>query len=279
MYEIKINDRITAVLEYDELCQGPEEFGMLGKIYYLKRSRYRLGTAPVSSDEMDEVCLKIKQGALIGLPIYAYVHSGVALATTPFNCDFDSGLSGFIACTPEDACAWYGNEMANTEILEVLRNEVEEFSKFLAGDVYVIKILVDGEEKDVVGGYYGFDYAVSCAKEMGEEYVKLHEKVVKVVLKTGVGEKEVKLDDASITKLEASVDFAAKVGGFIVMGVGSAEPLPGWRWRVTHRGAELVGAILAYGNNIEIKKFREMLNDMDVEGFEKLEDGTYVELD
>ena len=279
MYEIKINDRITAVLEYDELCQGPEEFGMLGKIYYLKRSRYRLGTTPVSSDEMDEISLKIKQGALIGLPVYAYVHSGVALATTPFSCGFDSGLSGFIACTPEDACAWYGNEMANTEILEVLRNEVEEFSKFLAGDVYVIKILVDGEEKDVVGGYYGFDYAVSCAKEMGEEYVKLHEKVVKVVLKTGVGEKEVKLDDASITKLEASVDFAAKVGGFIVMSVGSAEPLPGWRWRVTHRGAELVGAILAYGNNIEIKKFRKMLYDVDVEGFEKLEDGTYVELD
>ena len=279
MHEIKINDRITAVLEYDELCQGPEEFGMLGKIYYLKRSRYRLGTTPVSSDEMDEISLKIKQGALIGLPVYAYVHSGAALATTPFSCGFDSGLSGFIACTPEDACAWYGNEMANTEILEVLRNEVEEFSKFLAGDVYVIKILVDGEEKDVVGGHYGFDYAVSCAKEIGEEYVKLQEKVVKVVLKTGVGEKEVKLDNASIAKLEASVDFAAKVGGFIVMSVGSAEPLPGWRWRVTHRGAELVGAILAYGNNIETKKFRKMLNDMDVEGFEKWKDGTYVELD
>ena len=54
MHEIKINERITAVLEYDELCQGPEEFGMLGKIYYLNKSRYRLGTAPVSGDEMDE---------------------------------------------------------------------------------------------------------------------------------------------------------------------------------------------------------------------------------
>lgn len=169
--------------------------------------------------------------------------------------------------------------MSKEEILEVLRSEVEEFIKFLAGDVYVIKILVDGEEKDVVGGHYGFDYAVSCAKEMGEGYAELHKKVVKVVLKTGVGEKEVKLDEASITKLEASVDFAAKVEGFVVMSVGSAEPLPGWRWRVTHRGAELVGAILAYGNNIEIKKFRKMLYGGDVEGFEKLEDGTYVELD
>lgn len=279
MHEIKINDRITAVLEYDELCQGPEEFGMLGKIYYLNKSRYRLGTVPVSSEKMDEISLKIQQGELFGLPVYAYVHSGVALATTPFSCGFDSGLSGFIACSHEDVANWYGAEMPKDEIIEVLRNEVEEFSKFLAGDVYVVKILVDGEEKDVVGGYYGFDYAVSCAKEMGEEYVKLHEKVVKVVLKTGVGEKEVKLDDASITKLEESVDFAAKVGGFIVMSVGSTEPLPGWRWRVTHRGAKLVGAILAESDNVEIKKFRKMMYDVDVEGFEKLEDGTYVELD
>lgn len=279
MHEIKINDRITAVLEYDELCQGPEEFGMLGKIYYLTKSRYRLGTAAVSSEDMDEISLKVKQGELIGLPVYAYVHSGVTLATTPFSCSFDSGLSGYIACSREEASEWYGGEMSKEEILEVLRSELEEFSKFLAGDVYVIKFLVDGEEKDVIGGHYGFDYAVSCAKEMGKWYVELHKKIVKVVLKTGVGEKEVKLDDASISKLEASVDFAAKVGGFIVMSVGSAEPLPGWRWRVTHRGAKLVGAILAESDNVEIKKFRKMMYDVDVEGFEKLEDGTYVELD
>ena len=281
MHEIKINDRVTAVLTYDEDCQGPEEFGMLGKIYYLNKSRYRLGTASVSSEKMDEISLKIRQGELFGLPVYAYVHSGVALATTPFSCGLDSGLSGFIACSHEDITNWFGEHHCKSteEVIEVLRSEVEEFSKFLQGDVYIVKILVDGEEKEVIGGYYGFDYAVTCAREMGEEYIKLHEKVVKVVLKTGVGEKEVKLDDASITKLEASVDFAAKVGGFIVMSVGSAETLPGWRWRVTHRGAKLIGAKLAESDNIEIKKFRKMMYDIDVEGFEKSEDGTYVELD
>ena len=277
MHEIKINDRITAVLEYDELCQGPEEFGMLGKIYYLNKSRYRLGTTPVSSDEMDEVCLKIKQGELFGLPVYAYVHSGVALATTPFSCGFDSGLSGFIACSLEDATEWYGSEMSKEGILEVLRNEVEEFSKFLAGDVYVIKIIVDGEGKDVIGGHYGFDYAVSCAKEMGEEYVKLHEKVVKVVLKTSVGELETELDDAAISKLEKCVDFAAEVGGIIDVRGEGVEPLLGWI--ITNQGARLVGPNLRFGRIIEIQKFREMLNDMDVEGFEKRKDGTYAELD
>lgn len=278
MHEIKINERITAVLEYDELCQGPAEFGMLGKIYYLNKSRYRLGTDPVSSEKMEEVILKVMQGELIGMPIYAYVHSGVALATTPFSCGFDSGLSGFIACSHEDVANWYGAEMSKEEILEVLRNEVEEFSKFLAGDVYVIKLIVDGEEKDVVGGHYGFDYAVACAKEMGEEYVKLHEKVVKVVLKTGVGEKEVKLDDASISKLEACVGFATKMGGSIEMYGEGNEPLPGWRWHVTRRGVRLAGIVSVKGSNIEIKKFRKMLYGGDVEGFEKLKGGAYVEL-
>lgn len=277
MHEIKINDRITAVLEYDELCQGPEEFGMLGKIYYFNRSRYRLGTTPVNSDKLDEIVLKIRQGELIGLPVYAYVHSGVALSTTPFSCGFDSGLSGFIACSHEDACEWYGAEMPKDEIIEVLRNEVEEFSKFLAGDVYVIKILVDGEEKGIVGGHYGFDYAVSCAKEMGEEYVKLHEKVVKVVLKTTVGELETELDDAAISKLEKCVDFAAEVGCSIDVSGEGNEPLLGWI--ITNQGARLVGPNLRFGRVIETRKFREMLHGGDVEGFQKLEDGTYVELD
>lgn len=277
MHEIKINDRITAVLEYDELCQGPEEFGMLGKIYYFNRSRYRLGTTPVNSDKLDEIVLKIRQGELFGLPVYAYVHSGVALATTPFSCGFDSGLSGFIACSHEDACEWYGAEMPKDEIIEVLRNEVEEFSKFLAGDVYVVKILVDGEEKDIVGGHYGFDYAVAAAKELAQEYVKFHEKVVKVVLKTTTGEREVKLDDAAISKLETCVDFAAKMGGSIDVSGEGNEPLLGWI--ITNQGARLVGPNLRFGRVIETRKFRKMLYDGDVEGFEKLEDGTYVELD
>jgi hypothetical protein len=131
----------------------------------------------------------------------------------------------------------------------------------------------------VIGGHYGFDYAVTCAKELAEEYVKLYEKVVKVVLKTNIGEREVKLDDASITKLEACVDFAAKMEGFVQMCGDSNEPSPGWYWRATRRGVRLVNEILVEGNSIETKKFRKMLYGGDVEGFEKLKDGTYVELD
>ena len=170
MHEIKINPRVTAVLTYDEGCPGPDEC-MLGKIYYLNKSRYQLGTTSVSSDEMGEISLKIGEGELIGLPVYAYVHSGVALSTAPFSCGFDSGLSGFIACSHEDAKGWFGKDVPEDRVLEVLRSEVEEFSKFLQGDVYNITILVDGKEEETVGGFYGFDYAVEEAKAMAEGYI------------------------------------------------------------------------------------------------------------
>lgn len=180
MHEIKINDRITAVLTYDEGCPGPDEC-MLGKIYYLNKSRYQLGTTSVSSEEMGEISLKIEEDELIGLPVYAYIHSGTQLSTTPFSCPFDSGPAGFIACSHEDITNWFGeHHCKNTEeVLDVLRNEVEEFNKFLQGDVYNITIYVDGKEEETIGGFYGFDYAVEEAKVMAEGFVKHLERLKK----------------------------------------------------------------------------------------------------
>ena len=166
MHEIKINPRVTAVLTFDEDCQGPGDY-MLGKIYYLNKSRYQLGTTSVSSDEMDEISLKIGEGELIGLPVYAYVHSGTQLSTTPFSCSFDSGLAGFIACSHEDIKDWFGEHHCKSteEVLEVLRSEVEEFSKFLQGDVYVITILVDGKEEETVGGFLQVGYLLEPTRK------------------------------------------------------------------------------------------------------------------
>ena len=178
MHEIKINDRITAVLTYDEGCQGPGEY-MLGKIYYAKGSRYRLGTEAVSRESLQDIQEGISSGELVGLPVYAYVHGNTQLSTTPFSCPFDSGPAGFIACSREDAKGWFGKDVPDKRVLEVLRSEVEEFSKFLQGDVYNITIYVDGKEEEIIGGFYGFDYAVEEAKVLAEGFVK---QLVKPVL-------------------------------------------------------------------------------------------------
>ena len=206
MHEIKINDRITAILTYDEGCPGPGDC-MLGKIYYLNKSRYQLGTTSVSSYEMGEISLKIGEGELIGLPVYAYVHSGTQLSTTPFSCPFDSGPAGFIACSHEDIKDWFGEDAPEDKVLNILRNEVEEFNKFLQGDVYVITIYVDGKEEETIGGFYGFDYAVEEAKVLAEGFVKHLEKTTKVFLKTGTGKLPFEFNNDFITKLEKCVSL------------------------------------------------------------------------
>ncbi len=273
MHKIKINDRVTAVLTYDEGCPGPGDC-MLGKIYYLNKSRYQLGTTSVSSDEMGEISMKIEEGELIGLPVYAYVHSGVALSTTPFSCGFDSGLAGFIACSREDIKGWFGEDVPEDRVLKVLRSEVEEFSKFLQGDVYVITILVDGKEEETIGGFYGFDYAVEEAKVMAEGFVKHLEKTVKVFLKTGTGKRPFEVNIDFITKLEKCVSLTQEMGGGEVCMPAIRRHKVSYHWEVTTKGAKLVttfiGGVREYGNLIEISKFRQMLAGMEVEGFNKV---------
>ena len=270
MHEIKISDRVTAVLTYDEDCQGPGDF-MLGKIYYVKGSRYRLGTEAVDSGRMLEISTTIRTGELVGLPVYAYVHSGTQLSTTPFSCPFDSGPAGFIACSHEDAKDWFGKDVPEDRVLEVLRSEVEEFSKFLQGDVYNITIYVDGKEEETVGGFYGFDYAVEEAKVVAEGFVKHLEKTTKVFLKTGTGKLPFELNFDFITKLEKCVSLVQEMGGGEVCMPAIRRHTVSYHWEVTAKGAKLVttfiGGVREYGNLIEIIKFRQMLAEQKVEGF------------
>ena len=278
MHEIKINDRITAVLTYDEDCQSPGDY-MLGKIYYVKGSRYRLGTEAADAERMFEVSTGIASGELVGLPVYAHIHGNTQLSTTPFSCPFDSGLAGFIACNREDAKGWFGKDVPEERVLEVLRSEVEEFSKFLQGDVYVITILVDGKEEETVGGFYGFDYAVEEAKVMAEGFVKHLEKTVKVFLKTGTGKRPFEINIDFITKLEKCVSLIQEMGGGGVCMPAARGYMVSYHWEVTAKDAKLVttfiGGVRESGNLIEISKFRQMRVGKEVEGFNKV--GDYYE--
>ena len=275
MHEIKINDRVKAVLTYDEDCQSPEDC-MLGKIYYLKRSRYALGSEAVSSDEMGEISTKISAGELIGLPVYAYVHGNTQLSTGPFSCPFDSGPSGFIACSHEDVKNWFDNDVPKEEVLRILRNEVEEFSKFLQGDVYNITIYVDGKEEETIGGFYGFDYAVEEAKELAKGFVKHLEKTVKVYLKSGSSKLPIECNIDFIRTLEKCESIIQEMEGGEVYTPALNQSAGTYYLKVTAKGANLVteyiGGARACGNLIEIDKFRAMLAGREVEGFKKVDE-------
>ena len=90
----------------------------------------------------------------VSLPVYAYVHSGTTIATTPFNDRWDSGLAGVIYV-----------ELSNPEFttkekaLEILQSEVDVLNQEVTGDVWYYNI----EDGDSCGGLYGYNYALKEA--------------------------------------------------------------------------------------------------------------------
>ena len=191
---IQTNDTVRVRIVPDHDADSPENWDQLGKIAYT--GRYTLGTEFVTRDRLDEIALGIKNGDLIGMPVYAYVHSGATISCgkrlrdgtlipgNPYHCQWDSGQSGFVYCTKEKAIAEFGKKILTARIkdsvLKCLGHEVEAYDQYLTGDVYgiIVEHMVDDEwvETDSCRGFYGADYAKEEAKTMGEYQAKLDAK-------------------------------------------------------------------------------------------------------
>ena len=141
------------------------DFDQLGTIYY-SSSRYNLGDKCVSKDEIESI---MEDNEKIYLPVYAYIHSGVALNTTGFSCPWDSGMSGIIAVSKDKVRQEYNTKRITKKILDQVKNrlkaEVEEFSQYLNGEVYGFQ--VKDETGDIVVSCYGF-YSEEDAEAEGK---------------------------------------------------------------------------------------------------------------
>jgi len=96
----------------------------------------------------------------VHLPLYFYEHSGITISTTPYSCPWDSGKLGFIYTTDERIRDNYMVKKVTKALkiraLEHLEAEVEEFRKYLEGEVYRFEILdEEGEVLDTCGGFLG----------------------------------------------------------------------------------------------------------------------------
>lgn len=195
---INLEHNIRVVIEQDDNAESPASWGTLGEIAYLSRSRNTLGTRAVSEDRLDEISAGIRSGALIGLPVYAYVHSGVAISCgtalrdgtvvpgNPFGCPLDSGQSGFVYCSRERAIEEFGKKRLTKKVrdaaIKTLVSEVETFCQYLQGEVYgwiVERVIfdedgkeIDTEELDSCWGCYGLDYAIEEGKNNAAHHVK-----------------------------------------------------------------------------------------------------------
>jgi len=169
---VEKNGYTLRILTYND-PPSPAEWDNLGQIAYCS-SHYTLGTEAVSQDRLREIADGIKDGSLIGLPVYAYIHGAATISTRPFSCSWDSGQSGFVYCTKEQArkelgSAWGDDYEANA--LRILRGEVETFDQYLRGDVYGYTITdKDGDEVYSCWGFYGRE----CADEEGMYALNYH---------------------------------------------------------------------------------------------------------
>lgn len=177
---------LEARIVYDPDPQAPESD--IVKTAY-SSSRHCLGTENVSKQRLDEIRDGIRSGKYVGVPVWAYVHSGATISTgkelngkskkrlrmNPFGCPWDSGQSGFAYMTHEDALREWGKKRLSAQqkerAIEYIDGVVDEFAAYLRGECYGIEI-VDTRGSgapdvlDSCWGYFGMEVTETEAKHM-----------------------------------------------------------------------------------------------------------------
>jgi hypothetical protein len=171
--EHDLGNGLRGKIVYDQHAE-PWDGDEPGEIAYLKRSRECLGTEAVSEDRMDEIAAGIRSGEYLGLPVYAYVHGGATIRcgdSNPFNCQWDSGMSGFVYCDPVKAKEEFGFE-SDEHILEALRHQVKLHDNYLTGEVFGYVVFDEDDDNiESCWGYYGDDeipYMVECMQSIAD---------------------------------------------------------------------------------------------------------------
>lgn len=167
---------IVGKIVYDPYPQ-PWDGSEPGQIAYLRKSHYALGTESVSEERMDEIRDKIASGEYLGLPVYAYVHSGATIRCgEAFGDPWDSGQSGFVYCEdPAEAKREFGFD-SDEDVLGALRAHVKLHDAYLTGEVYgwVVED-AEGNHLDSCWGYYGdgeVEYITECMDEAAAAHVQ-----------------------------------------------------------------------------------------------------------
>jgi len=144
---------------------NPRENDNLGKMVCFHRhydlgDKHDLNTENFGGwDEIQKYLIKEKDAVIIH-PLRLYDHSGISISMStcyPYNDQWDSMCVGFIYVDKDTVKKEYGKlTKSNRQKIEnCLAGEVEEYDKYLRGDVYGFVIEdADGEQLESVWGYY-----------------------------------------------------------------------------------------------------------------------------
>lgn len=172
-------DGVRVEIEYDPEPQYDHDSYAI--ITHAKGARYTLGLVPKTAEEDAQIAKWVRDGQAIGVPVWAYVHSGStvrAAFSNPFGCPWDSGRSGWVYVKTEDALKEHGRKNMSPKLKQAIEqyliNEVETFNQYLNGEVYGVS-LYDGDELiDSCWGIYGMEYAEQEAQAMIKYHLARH---------------------------------------------------------------------------------------------------------
>jgi hypothetical protein len=170
------------ILSDEDGC-NPREWDNIGTMVCFHR-RYELGDKDHGYrsgdfngwDDMEKAILRDHPGAII-LPLYLYDHSGITMSTGPFSCPWDSGQVGLIFVSAKRIREEYGAKRISKKLRErvegYLRNEVEEYDRYLRGECYGYVIEDEaGEEVDSCWGFLGLGYVTEQVEDQLRHFEK-----------------------------------------------------------------------------------------------------------
>lgn len=140
-------------------------------------------------DRQEDIDILESRDDIIAYPVYAYIHSGIALSLSrsgQFSDPWDSGLFGFYIVDKAKLRHEWGNKRITKDVRkridECVESEIQRLDDYYNGNVYGVCVLErDGDSwryldnDEVCWGLFGEDEA----KVEGAERVKCHEDLLK----------------------------------------------------------------------------------------------------
>lgn len=153
---------INVFPDYDSESADPFECDVLGTWHFFLRG-YSLGNSNLNSEEFQEFVKAERENLVAMLPIYAYIHSGIAITVggggNPFpDAQWDSGVAGYVTVTKDQLREWMGVSRITKKVRDSCIERLREFGRFyneyLGGMVYGYSVVSpSGEEIESVWGF------------------------------------------------------------------------------------------------------------------------------
>lgn len=173
---------------YDEdFAENPQvAWDNLGHCEFFHR-RYNFGNQNLFTDHIEAQKYALSN-KVISLPVYMYEHGGITISTTSFNCQWDSGLLGYIWVSKENVRNEFGvksiNKKLKEKVLDILQAQINLLDDYVQGNVFGFNVIDKNtnQEIDSCWGFYGIDFSKNglfeqvgitkddIVEELNEEY-------------------------------------------------------------------------------------------------------------